>query len=83
MQHKDGGEVKIDAKNTTLKEQVGELPDLEKLALVDEVLAELDRPDPEIDAAWATEVRERRAAYRAGQLESRSYMDVMKRYRKA
>ena len=69
--------------NTTLKEQVHELPDLEKLALVNEILAELDRPDPEIDAAWASEVRERRAAYQAGQLDSRSYVDVMKRYRKA
>jgi hypothetical protein len=67
----------------TLREAVRKLPDMEKLALVDELLTELDRPDPELDAAWAAEVRDRRSAYRAGRLESRSYADVMKRYRKA
>ena len=45
--------------NSLLSEQVRELPDIEKLALVDQILTELDRPDPDIDAAWATEVRER------------------------
>ena len=68
--------------NLLLSDQVRELPDIEKLALVDQILTELDRPDPDIDAAWATEVRERRSAYQAGRLESRSYTDVMKRYRK-
>lgn len=53
----------------TLREEVRNLPDLEKLALVDEILMELDRPDPEIDAAWAAEVRERRVAYQSGRLE--------------
>ena len=47
----------------TLRDAVRQLPDMEKLALVDEIFAELDRPDPELDAAWAAEVRERRAAY--------------------
>jgi hypothetical protein len=68
---------------TTLNEKVRKLPDLEKLALVDEILSELDRPDPEMDVAWTKEVRERRLAYNAGHMESRSYVDVMKRYRRA
>ena len=67
----------------TLRKEVRKLPDLEKLALVDEILAELDRPDPEVDAAWAAEVHDRRAAYRTGRLKDRSYRDVMKRYRRS
>jgi hypothetical protein len=67
----------------TLRKEVRKLPDLEKLALVDEILAELDRPDPEVDAAWVAEVRDRRVAYRAGRLKVRSYRDVMKRYRRS
>ena len=42
-----------------------------------------DYPDPEIDAAWAGEVRERRAAYQAGRLPSRSHTEVMSRYRRS
>ena len=68
---------------STLREAVRKLPDLEKLALVDEILMELDRPDPEIDAAWATVARERREAYITGKAESVPYGDVMKRYRKS
>jgi hypothetical protein len=64
-----------------IREEVRKLPDLEKLALVDEILSELDRPDPEIDAAWASEARERRTAYLAGKTDSLSYAEVMKRYR--
>ncbi|MFH0880310.1 MAG: addiction module protein, partial [Lentisphaerota bacterium] len=48
---------------TSLREQVKKLPDLEKLALVDDILNDLDHPDPDIDEAWASEVRERHAAY--------------------
>lgn len=69
--------------NAVLHEQVRGLPDLEKLALVDEILTDLDRPDPEIDAAWLMEVRERQAAYRSGKLKTRSYAEVMHRYRQS
>ena len=70
------------AMNTTLRKKIRELPDLEKLALVDEILTDLDRPDPEIDIAWTMEVRERRNAYLAGRMESRCYKDVIKRYQR-
>jgi hypothetical protein len=68
---------------STLREAVRKLPDLEKLALVDEILIELDRPDPEIDAAWAAVARERREAYKVGKTDSVAYDGVMKRYRKS
>ena len=54
-----------------------ELPDIEKLALVDALLAQLDRPDPELDQVWAEEARRRRQAYRAGHLEARDYEQIM------
>ena len=43
---------------------IRELPDNEKSRLVDELLVELDQPDPVLDALWLAEVRERREAYR-------------------
>ncbi|MGD0488293.1 MAG: addiction module protein [Syntrophorhabdales bacterium] len=40
------------------------LPDTEKLKLVDEILTQLDKPDPEIDRIWADEARKRWEAYK-------------------
>ena len=48
-----------------LKKEIESLPDVEKLRLVDAILADLDRPDPEIDRVWAEEARKRWAAYQA------------------
>jgi len=56
------------------------LPDVEKLRLVDAILADLDKPDPEIDRIWAEEARKRWAAYKAGRVPTVSYEDVMARY---
>jgi hypothetical protein len=53
-------------------EKAKELPDTEKLALVDALLMQLDRPDPELDTVWAEEARKRRQAYREGRLETRA-----------
>lgn len=41
----------------------------DRLELVETILATLDRPDPEISAAWAAEAEDRLAAYRRGELE--------------
>lgn len=63
-----------------LCEKAKELPDLEKLALVDALLAQLDRSDPGIDSVWEEEARKRRHAYRAGRLEAHDYEEVMTRF---
>jgi len=63
-------------------EKVKALPDMEKLALVDQILVQLDRPDPEIDKAWAVESRKRWEAYREGRVASMPYADVMAKYRR-
>lgn len=57
--------------------EIRELPDVEKLRLVDAILTDLDKPDPEIDRVWAEEARKRWAAYKAGPVSTVSYEDVM------
>ena len=64
-----------------LEQEIKSLADVEKLRLVDAILADLNRPDPEIDRIWAEEARERWAACKAGRLPTVSYEDVMSKYR--
>ena len=59
------------------------LPDVEKLRLVDAILADLDKPDPEMDRIWAEEARKRWAAYKAGRIPTVSYQDVMDKHRRS
>ncbi len=58
------------------------LPDVEKLRLVDVILADLDKPDLEIDRVWAKEARKRWAAYKAGRIPTVSYEAVMAKHRR-
>jgi putative addiction module component (TIGR02574 family) len=59
------------------------LPDTEKLKLVDEILTQLDKPDPEIDRIWADEARKRWTAYKSGKIESVGYEKVLAPYRRS
>ncbi len=63
-------------------ERAKTLPDVEKLALVDELLNQLDHPDPVLDRVWAEEARQRRQAHREGRLATRSYEEATERYRR-
>ena len=66
------------AKNVDeITEEIRKLPDVEKLRLVDTILSDLDKPDPEIDRVWADEARKRWAAYKAGKVPTVSYDSVM------
>jgi putative addiction module component (TIGR02574 family) len=56
------------------------LPDAEKLRLVDAILTDLDRPDPEIDRIWADEAQKRWAAYKADKIPTVSHEEVMAKY---
>ncbi|HMH42293.1 MAG TPA: addiction module protein [Pyrinomonadaceae bacterium] len=64
-----------------LASEIKDLPDTEKLRLVDAILADLDKPDPEIDRIWAEEARKRWIAYKAGGIPTLSYEEVMAKYR--
>ena len=63
----------ISATWETVRAGIRELPDNEKTRLVDELLVELDQPDPVLDALWLAEVRERREAYRIRQTKTVAY----------
>jgi len=63
-----------------LVEEIKSLSDLEKLHLVEELLADLDKPDSELDRVWAEEARKRWAAYKSGRMPSVSYHEVMEKY---
>ena len=65
-----------------LASEIKDLPDAEKLRLVDAILADLDKPDPEIDRIWAEEARKRWASYKAGHIPTVSYEEVMTKYRR-
>ena len=64
-----------------LVSEIRDLPDSEKLRLVDAILSDLDKPDPEIDRVWADEARQRWAAYKEGRIPTVSYDEVMSKYR--
>jgi putative addiction module component (TIGR02574 family) len=64
-----------------ITEEIRKLPDVEKLRLVDTILSDLDKPDPEIDRVWADEARKRWEAYKAGKVPTVSHESVMAKYR--
>ena len=49
--------------------QALELPSNDRAALVEGLIASLDKPDPALDAMWLKEAEDRLAAYRAGELD--------------
>ncbi|MGI9064901.1 MAG: addiction module protein [Pyrinomonadaceae bacterium] len=60
--------------STAVEELVSEirrLPDDEKLRLVEAILNDLHKPDPEIERVWADEAKKRWAAYKAGRIPYR------------
>ncbi len=65
-----------------LAEKIQSLPDAEKLDLVDSIMTQLDRPDPEIDRIWSEEAQKRWKAYKSGELKTVPYDEIMSKYRK-
>jgi hypothetical protein len=64
-----------------LYQQANQLPPLEKLRLAELLLADLDTPDPTIDAIWLDEAKIRWQKYQAGELTTVSYEEVMEKYK--
>lgn len=61
--------------------KIKSLPDTEKIELVDSILKQLDRPNPEIDRIWADEARKRWQAYKLGKTETVPYDRIMDKHR--
>jgi len=71
----------VSSTTNKLVSEIRKLSDVEKLRLVDAILTDLDKPDPEIDRVWAEEARKRWAAYKAGRIPTVSYDEVMAKFR--
>src|SRR6266516_4670189 len=65
----------------TLSIQARKLSPSERLRLVDEILASLDEPDPNIDRLWAKEAEDRLAANRRGEIKAIPLEQVLAKYR--
>ena len=63
-----------------LVSEIRSLPEEEKLKVLDALLTDLDRRDPEIDRVWANEARRRWNAYKAGEVATVSYEELMAKY---
>lgn len=57
------------------------LPEAERARLAARILASLDE-SPEVEAAWVSEVRDRLAAFRRGEIGTVSAKDVLSKARK-
>ena len=53
----------------------------DRVALIEEILDSLDRPDPAIERLWAKEAADRLAAYRRGELSARDLSEIAAKYR--
>ena len=62
-------------------QQANQLPPSEKLQLAELLLADLDKPDQEIDVIWKDEAQKRCQAYQASELKTVSYDTVMQKYK--
>ncbi|HYJ89274.1 MAG TPA: addiction module protein [Pyrinomonadaceae bacterium] len=70
--------------STTTDELVSEiraLPDADKMRVLDQILTDLHKPDPEIERIWAAESKKRWGAYKEGRIGTVSYDDVMAKHR--
>jgi putative addiction module component (TIGR02574 family) len=65
----------------TIQRQIAQLPAIERIALVEDILQGLDAPDKSLDALWADEAEARLAAYKAGQVKAVTLSEVLAKYR--
>jgi putative addiction module component (TIGR02574 family) len=73
----------MNAVSKKLAEAARQMSAEERLQLVDEILLSLQRErDPEIEASWQAETRDRIAAYENGEMPARPAKDVLAEYLK-
>lgn len=71
----------MSAATDELLSKIKELSDEEKLRLLDAILTDLHLRDSEIDRTWAEEARKRWSAYKAGEMSTVSYEEVIAKHR--
>jgi putative addiction module component (TIGR02574 family) len=62
-----------------LQRQIAQLPALDRIALVEDILQGLDAPDQTLDALWAEEAR--LEAYKTGEVKAIPLSEVLAKYR--
>ena len=72
----------MSAATNELLAKIKQLSDEEQLGLVDAVLTNLGASEPQITPVWADEARKRWTAYKAGQIPTVSYEDVIAKHRR-
>jgi putative addiction module component (TIGR02574 family) len=65
-----------------LRAHAERLPAADRIRLVEHLLATLDKPDPDIDRAWADESEGRFDAYMQGETTARDAKDVLTKHLK-
>lgn len=71
----------MNEKVKALSQEARKLAPAERAALIDELMASLDRADPSIDALWAKEAEDRLAAYDRGEMTAHDISDVVTKLR--
>jgi putative addiction module component (TIGR02574 family) len=67
----------MNARTKSIAEEAERLPAADRIRLVEHLLATLDKPDPDIDRAWAHESERRLDAYLQGETTARDAKDVL------
>jgi hypothetical protein len=65
-----------------IKQKIDELTDNEKMVVLNYILQELDKPDPEIDKAWVKEAVRRQKEMRSGKVKPLTMDEVFGKYKK-
>jgi putative addiction module component (TIGR02574 family) len=66
----------------SIAQEAERLPAEDRIELVEHLLSTLDKPDPEIDKAWAEESERRIDAYLRGEIPARDAEDVLAKHLK-
>ena len=65
-----------------IKKKIDDLTDNEKMSVLNYLVEELDKPDPEIDKAWIKEVTRREKDMKSGKAKILSHAEVFNKYKK-
>jgi putative addiction module component (TIGR02574 family) len=72
----------MNARIEAIIEEAERLPVPDRVRLVEHLLATLDKPDPEIDRAWAEECKRRLARYLPGETTALDAEEVLAKHLK-
>jgi putative addiction module component (TIGR02574 family) len=72
----------MNKRTTSLTQEAERLPAPDRIRLVEHLLATLDKPDAELDRAWAEESEQRLDAYLRGETTARDANDVLAKHLK-